>query len=141
MFLSLDGTFWIQVLNFFVFYAALSFLYIKPAAAALRKRRLYIDSVQAEYEAALQQVKDLKAKAESKRFEARREGDQAAGIARAEAQRTADATTLEAQARASQLIEEAHEAVAAELKVARIQEEMLIEDLAQSMLSRAVGSV
>ena len=141
MFLSVDGTFWIQVLNFFVFYAALSFLYIKPAAAALRKRREYIDSVQAEYEAALLQVKDLKGKAEGKRFDARREGDQAAAVVRAEAQRQADAITVEGHTRASDLIEQAHQAVEAELKTARAQEVILVEELAQTMLARAVGSV
>jgi F-type H+-transporting ATPase subunit b len=141
MFLSLDGTFWIQIINFFVFFAILNVVYIKPAAEALRKRREYIDSVQAEYEAAQREVRDLKGQAETKRAEARREGDQAAVGTRAEAQRKSDAIVSEGQSKAQSIIEAAQQTVHSEVKEAQAKEGQLVNDLADTMLSRAIGSV
>ena len=141
MFLSLDGTFWIQIINFFVFFAILNVVYIKPAAEALRKRREYLDSVQSEYESAQREVRDLKGQAETRRAQARRDGDQEAVNVRAEAQRKADAIVSEGVAKAQSIIESANREVENEMKEANAKEPQLVADLAKTMLDRAIGSV
>ena len=45
MFLSLDGTFWIQLINFAIFFAILNVVFMRPVGEAIKKRRAYIDSV------------------------------------------------------------------------------------------------
>ncbi|MBV8151468.1 MAG: hypothetical protein JOY59_07920 [Candidatus Eremiobacteraeota bacterium] len=140
-FLSLDGTFWIQIINFFIFYAILNAVYIRPAAAALRKRRAYLDSVAAEYEAALRAQRDVRGQIESVRGEARREADQRIAGRRAEAQREADRIVIEGQAQAAKIAEDAHRSVEEELRMARRDEDAVVADLAESLLSRAVGAL
>ena len=97
-FLSLDGTFWLQIINFFIFYWILNIVYIKPASEALRKRRAYIDSVSSEYEQARRSEANLRAQADEKLAEGRREGDQVAATIRAEAMKRAEAITTEGKA-------------------------------------------
>src|SRR5579863_3572236 len=106
-FLSLDGTFWIQIINFFIFYWILNILYIKPASAALRERRKYIDSVMNEYDTACRTVAELRAQADEKLAEGRREGDHVAATIRAEAMQRAEAIMTKAQAEFTQIVEEA----------------------------------
>jgi F0F1-type ATP synthase membrane subunit b/b' len=67
MFLSLDGTFWIQLVNFAIFFALLNVLFLRPVGAAIRKRRAYIDSVKSDLEHSLQGTRELRARAESER--------------------------------------------------------------------------
>ncbi len=141
MFLSLDGTFWIQIINFFVFFAILNVVYIKPAAAALRKRREYIDSVQADYESAQREVRELRGQAEAKRADARREGDLAAVATRTEAQRKAGAIVGEGQSKAQSLVEAAQGQVRSELEGAKSRENELVNELATTMLARAIRHV
>ena len=140
-FLQIDGTLWIQIVNFFIFYAILNVVYIKPAAEALRKRRAYIDSVQAEYETAIHQVRELKSEAESRRAAARREGEQKAASSRGEAQRQAEEITSAAQARAAEIVARALQTVEGELSTARTNEDALVKGLADTMLARAVGTL
>src|SRR5579872_4425114 len=106
-FLQLDGTFWLQIINFFIFYAILNVVYIKPAAEALRKRRAYIDSVRDEYESARRTKGELAEQAESKRADGRREGDHIAATLRADAMRQAEEIVGKAQAEAVKISEEA----------------------------------
>ena len=139
MFLSLDGTFWIQILNFFIFFAILNVVYIKPASEALRKRRAYIDGVHAEYEEARRTVRDLRTQGESKRAEARREAAQRAVAVRSEAQRKADEILSAGQAKGAEIVGQAQRAVEDELRSARSKEEALVSELAETMLARAMG--
>lgn len=139
MFLQLDGTFWIQIINFFIFYAILNVVYIKPASAALRKRREYIDSVRNEYEAALREVDELKNAADEKRAEGRREGDHIAATIRNEAMKQAEEIVAKAQAEFSRIVEESETKVYREMSVARAEEQRLVRELADEMVERAVG--
>jgi len=139
MFLKLDGTFWIQIINFFIFYAILNMVYIRPASAALRKRRAYIDSVHNEYEAALREVDELKNEADNKRAEGRREGDHVAAAVRNEAMKQAEEIVAKAQAEFSRIAEESETKVHREMNVARAEEHRLVQELADEMVQRAVG--
>lgn len=139
MFLKLDGTFWIQIINFFIFYAILNAVYIKPASAALRKRRAYIDSVHNEYEAALREVEELKNEGDNKRAEGRREGDHVAATIRNEAMKQAEEIVAKAQAEFTRIAEESETKVHREMNVARAEEHRLVQELADEMVQRAVG--
>jgi F0F1-type ATP synthase membrane subunit b/b' len=141
MFLKLDGTFWIQIINFFIFYAILNVVYIKPASAALRKRREYIDSVHNEYEAALREVEELKNESDNKRAEGRREGDHVAATIRNEAMKQAEEIVSKAQAEFSRIVEESETKIHRELSVARAEEHRLVQELADEMVARTVGSL
>jgi F0F1-type ATP synthase membrane subunit b/b' len=139
MFLKLDGTFWIQIINFFIFYAILNMVYIKPASAALRKRRAYIDSVHNEYEEALREVDELKNESDNKRAEGRREGDHIAATIRGEAMKQAEEIVAKAQAEFARIVEESETKVHREMSVARAEEHRLVQELAEDMVARAVG--
>ncbi len=139
MFLKLDGTLWIQIINFFIFYAILNVVYIKPASAALRKRRAYIDSVHNEYEAALREVDELKNEADNKRAEGRREGDHVAATIRNESMKQAEEIVAKAQAEFTRIVEESETKVYREMNVARAEENRLVQELAADMVQRAVG--
>jgi F0F1-type ATP synthase membrane subunit b/b' len=139
MFLKLDGTFWIQIINFFIFYAILNVVYIKPASAALRKRRAYIDSVHNETETALRAVDELKNEADNKRAEGRREGDHIAATIRNEAMKQAEEIVAKAQAEFTRIAEESETKVYREMSVARAEENRLVQELADEMVQRALG--
>ncbi len=139
MFLKLDGTFWIQIINFFIFYAILNVVYIKPASAALRKRRAYIDSVHNEYEAALREVEELKNESDNKRAEGRREGDHVAATIRGEAMKQAEEIVTKAQTEFARIVEESETKIDREMSVARAEEHRLVQELAEEMVQRAVG--
>ena len=139
MFLSLDGTFWIQIINFFIFYAILNRVYIQPAAEALRVRRAYIDRVQRELEDAQRQARELQALADAKNLDAHREAGRHSAEIIGEAQREIERITAETQEHAARLVDEAHAAVEAELAAARSREHALVEELAKDMLARALA--
>lgn len=140
-FLSLDGTFWIQIINFFIFYWILNIVYIKPASAALRKRREYIDSVVNEYDAARRALAQLRAQADEKLAAGRRDGDQAAATIRSEAMRRAEEIMEKAQSEFSTIVEEAQATVERESTAARARADALARELAEGMLSRTVGAL
>ncbi|MBV8601077.1 MAG: ATP synthase F0 subunit B [Candidatus Eremiobacteraeota bacterium] len=139
MFLTLDGTFWIQILNFFIFYWILNVVYIRPAARALQVRRAYIDSVQAEYEEALRREHELLQRADERSLEAHREAGRHAAKILAEAQSEVDRIGAMAQEQAARLIADAHQTVEAELKSARAREDVLVKELADVMVARAMA--
>src|SRR5579864_4686598 len=82
MFLSIDGTFWIQLLNFAIFFVILNAVFLRPVGAAIRKRREYIDGVKNDFERYRAEVKSLHDEAEAKRAQARREADEVLAKAR-----------------------------------------------------------
>ena len=141
MFLSIDGTFWIQIINFFIFYWILNVVYIKPASAALRERRKYIDSVMNEYDSACRTVAELRAQADEKLAEGRREGDHIAATIRNEAMHRAEEIMSKAQADFTHIVEEAQATAERETAAARAQADKLAADLANDMLRRTVGAL
>ena len=139
MFLSLDGTFWIQLINFAIFFAILNVVFMRPVGAAIKKRRAYIDSVQSDFEGHQQQAVTLRAEAEQKRVAARRAAEEAVTKARSEADAQAAEATAAAGARAQAITDEARRTVAAEYETAKAREGELSTALATTLLSRATG--
>ena len=140
MFLSLDGTFWIQLINFAIFFAILNVVFMRPVGEAIKKRRAYIDGVQSDYESHAREARALRADAEQKRGAARRAAEEAVAKARASAEEEAGRLTREAGTRAGAIADEARRVVAEEFAAAKAREGELSTALATSLLSRATGA-
>ena len=139
MFLSLDGTFWIQLVNFAIFIAILNVVFLRPVGAAIKKRRAYIDSVQNDFESHQKEAQALRAGAEQKRIAARRAAEESVLKARSEADAETARLAAEANARAATMTEDARRTVAAEFETAKAREGELSAALATTLLSRATG--
>jgi F0F1-type ATP synthase membrane subunit b/b' len=137
MFLSLDGTFWIQLINFAIFFALLNVVFMRPVGEAIKRRRAYIDSVQSDLERHETQVRAIRAEAAQRRGAARRGADEAVARARVEAEEEVATLSGEAAARAAVISEKARHTVAAEIEAARAREGELAGTLAAAMLSQA----
>jgi F0F1-type ATP synthase membrane subunit b/b' len=140
MFLSLDGTFWFQLINFAVFFALLNVLFLRPVGEAIRKRRQHIETVQSDYERYTHQVATYRTDADAKRAAARREAEEAVAKARSEAERRAAAMLAEKTAEAQNIADAARATVAQEVAAAKAREDALASTLAQSLLARATGA-
>ena len=139
MFLSLDGTSLIQLINFGIFYLILNAVFLKPVGAALRKRREYIDSVKSDYERDMRQIAELQSEADAKRAAARREAQERVIAMRAQAEKEAAAQNAEYFDRATAIADEARAVVESESAAARKREPELVASLAESLLGRALG--
>ena len=85
MFLTIDGTFWVQLINFGIFYLILRVVFLRPVEEAVRERRAYIEGVERDYDAYRKETKDLRAEADRKRAVARREAEEVVAKARSAA--------------------------------------------------------
>jgi F-type H+-transporting ATPase subunit b len=130
MLLSLDGTIFVQLLNFLVFLVVLNAIFLKPVGAAIAKRRAYIDGVAQKVKQLESDIQNLHAQADERRTAARREADGVIAQARSAGQ--AEAATLTAD------IEDAHAAVEREVTTAREREQQIVESLAETLLTRAI---
>jgi F-type H+-transporting ATPase subunit b len=139
MFLSLDGTFWFQLINFGIFFAILNVVFSRPVGKAIMQRRAYIEAVQNDYGRNTDQARKLRAQAEQLRAAARREADERIAAARAEGETTAAGIAEEDTAIAAALTADARATVAVELAVARTQEAQITATLAKALLQRALG--
>jgi F-type H+-transporting ATPase subunit b len=138
MFLQLDGTFIVQLINFAIFFAILNVVFIRPVSRALIQRREYINSVTNDYDRYQAEAKALRAQAESVRAGARREAEAALSRARAEASNEAAALAAQYNRQATQIVEEAQRTVAGELQAARASQPQVVRDLADLMVERTV---
>jgi len=139
MFLSIDGTFWIQLINFVIFFAILKVVFLRPVGEAIRKRRAYIDSVQNDYERYAHEAKAIRTQAEAKRTEARVAAAEYFASSRAEANAQAATVMAEHTGIATNLIRQAHATIAEELEVAQARKAALAQTLSQTLLQRALG--
>ncbi len=140
MFLSVDGTFWVQLLNFAIFIALLDVVFLKPVGAALKKRREYIDSVKNDLERFERQSRELRGEADGRRAAARRKAEEAIVGARGAAEADADRIVAVATERASSVAEDARRTVEREYEAAKANEGALSEALAKTLLDRATGA-
>jgi len=140
MFLSIDGTFWIQLVNFAIFFALLNAAFLRPVGAAIRKRREYIEGVKNDLQRYTAEVKALRDEAEAKRAAARREADEVLAKGRGAAEREAAAVAASFTDRSNAIASEARAIVEAELRSARGRAGELAKALADQLLERAVGS-
>lgn len=140
MFLSIDGTLIVQVVNFIAFIILLNIVFLRPVGAAIAKRRAYIDGLARDIEQEQIQVRALHGQAEERRAAARREAEAEIAKARAAAQNAAGELLLKYQEQATDLVEHAHRSVEAEVGAARAKEPQIVESLAQTLLERAIGT-
>lgn len=139
MFLQLDGTFLIQLVNFAIFFALLTIVFIRPVSIAIRKRREYINSVTSDYDMYQAQAKSLREQAESVRSAARRDAEATMAQARAGASNTAADIAASYASKSQATMEHAAQTVAGEMEAARSQESVLVKQLADLMLERTIS--
>ena len=139
MLLSLDGTLVVQLVNFVVFLLILNAIFLRPVGAAIARRRAYINSVGTDIEQSEADLRELRAQAAEVVAVARREADAWIAEERARAQTEADTLLSNHQLQATSMVQEAQATVALEIKSARSDEQQIVDGLARTMLSRAVG--
>ena len=138
MFLSVDGTFWIQLINFAIFFAILNWVFLRPVGRAIAERRKYINSLTQDYDRYQAGAAECEAQAESIRAAARREA--AAEVAKMRAQASNDTAQIaqEYHAKATAEVAQAQKTVQAELQAARASHAGTAQELAALMLSRTL---
>jgi F0F1-type ATP synthase membrane subunit b/b' len=139
MFLKLDGTFIVQLLNFAIFFALLNVVFIRPVSKAIIKRREYINSVTNDYDRYQAEATALRTQAESIRTAARRDAEAALTKARSEASNESAALAAQYNEQVAKTVEEANRIVTAELESARASEPQLARELASLMVERTIG--
>jgi F0F1-type ATP synthase membrane subunit b/b' len=138
MFLKLDGTFIVQLINFAVFFAILNVVFVHPVSRAIVKRREYINSVTNDYDRYQAEATSQRTEAEAIRAAARRDAEATLAKARAEGSNESAAITAQYGQQATQTIEEAHRTVEGELEGARAKEAQMVGELASLMVERTV---
>lgn len=138
-FLALDGTFWLQLINFAIFFAILNVVFLKPVGRAVAKRRAYIDSLIDGYDAADAESRRLQDEIAGKRVAARRDAEATLSKARAKASDESASIATEYAGRAQGIIERANQTVAAEMQAARSKEASAAHELAGMMVERVVA--
>jgi F-type H+-transporting ATPase subunit b len=141
MFLSLDGTFWVQLINFAVFYAILYVVFLRPVQRAIIKRRAYIESLTHDYDHAQAEATQLRAQAEAVRADARRESDHLLAAARNEGGNEAAKLASEYANRVKSIVEHAHEEVQKEVEAVLPREAALAQELAEGIVGRVLPEV
>jgi F0F1-type ATP synthase membrane subunit b/b' len=139
MFLQLDGTLWVQLANFVIFFAILNVVFLRPVGEAVRERRAYIESVLVDNERYVRESKALRSDVEAKRAQARREAADYFAAARAEAAAESAAIMSEHIFIADSIIKQTHATIAGETEAAYMHEPALADGLAKALLQRAVG--
>ena len=139
MFLSLDGTFVVQLVNFAIFFALLNVLFLRPVGNAIRKRREYIDGVVSDYAKYQGDAKTLRERAERVSADARREAEQQVAKSRADASNKTAELASQYASQVQSTVEEATRNAGAELTRARANEERLVKQLADVMVERTLG--
>jgi len=141
MFIFPDGTLWIQLVNFAIFFVVLNVVFLRPVSAAIRKRREYVNSLVSDYDKYQAAANDLRENAERIRTDARREAEHRLAKARGEASNKTAELSSEYAGRAIAMVESAQREVAGELEAARANEDALVRQLARVMVDRAIGEV
>jgi len=139
MFLQLDGTFFIQLLNFAIFFALLYLVFLGPVSKAIRKRREYLDGLRNDYAAYQAEGNAKREEAERIRADARREAEQRLAKARGEASNEASDLALKYGAQVQATVEDAQAKANAALATAKENEERLVNELASTMVDRALS--
>ncbi|MBV9332983.1 MAG: hypothetical protein JO146_03170 [Candidatus Eremiobacteraeota bacterium] len=138
MFLSLDGTAIVQLINFAIFFALLNVVFLRPVGRAIAKRRAYIDALASDYERYQGQARELREEAAAIRADARRKAEHHVAAARATASNEAAETSSRYARQAQEIIEEAQRNAAAQLGAARAGEGAAVRKLADLMLERVI---
>jgi F-type H+-transporting ATPase subunit b len=137
-FLSIDGTLVIQLINFAIFFAVLSVVFLRPVAAAIQRRRQYINSLTADYARYQGEAQSLRAQAEGVRAAARREAEQRISAARAQTSNEVAEISTRYSQQVQGIIEDAQRTAESELEAARSREEQAVREVADLMVSRVI---
>ena len=137
--LDIDGTIWVQLINFAIFFAVLSVVFLRPVSKAIKERRAYINSVTSDYEKHQHDAVALRAEAEGERANARRDAVATIAKARANASNEAAHLTADYNAKVQSTVSAARQTVDGELEAARSQEGTIVRQLADMMLDRTIG--
>ena len=138
MFLSLDGTAIVQLINFAIFFALLSVVFLRPVGRAIAARRKYIDSLVSDYDHYQEEARNLRKEAEAIRAEARREAEHRLSSVRAGASNEAAEIARRYEQQARTTVEEAQNTALAELEKAQGSEPEAVRKLADVMLERVL---
>jgi F-type H+-transporting ATPase subunit b len=141
MFLSLDGTFLIQLINFAIFFALLNVLFLRPVGVKIKQRREYINGVVSDYAKYQSEANALREQAERVRAEARREAEQKIAKARSDASNKTAEMGAQYAAQAQATVEEAQQKANGELESARASGAQLVSRLSDLMVERTLGAV
>ena len=139
MFLAPDGTIWVQLINFAIFFAVLSVVFLRPVSKAIKGRRAYINSLTSDYDKYQHDAKALRAEAESERASARRDAEATIAKARASAANEAAHLAADYNSKVQATVSAAHQTVDNELDAARANEGTIVRQLADMMLDRTIG--
>ncbi|HMD03320.1 MAG TPA: hypothetical protein VKG44_10185 [Candidatus Baltobacteraceae bacterium] len=139
MFLSLDGTSIVQLINFGIFYLILNAVFLRPVGRAIRARREHIDEVKSGYERDRRQIANLHEEADAKRAAARREAQERVAAARAQTEKDTAAENARNAERAAAIADEARATAETERAQARKREPELAAELARTLLGRVLG--
>ena len=137
-FLSVDGTLVVQLFNFAIFFAVLYVVFLRPVAAAIGRRRQYINSLVSDYDRYQAEAASLRAQAEEIRAAARREAEHRVASVRAAASNEAAEISTGYSRKAQQTVEQAQTTVRNELDEARSGEPEAVRGLADFMLERVI---
>jgi|ERR1700722_11077563 F0F1-type ATP synthase membrane subunit b/b' len=137
-FLSVNGTLVVQLFNFAIFFAVLYVVFLRPVAAAIGRRRQYINSLVSDYDRYQAEAASLRAQAEEIRAAARRDAEHRVASVRATASNEAAEVSTGYSQRAQQSVEAAQATVRKELDEARAGEPGAVRGLADFMLERVI---
>ena len=138
MFLKVDGTLFVQLINFAVFFALLNIVFLRPVGRAIAKRREYINGLVSDYDRYQEEARSLREEAEAVRAAARREAEHRVAAARAQASNEAAEASATYAQQARQIVEAAQATAEAELDAARAGEGDTVRMLANVMLDRVI---
>jgi F0F1-type ATP synthase membrane subunit b/b' len=138
MFLSLDGTFWVQLVNFAIFYVILTVVFLRPVQRAIAKRREYIESLTSDYDRAQEEASALRAQAQQIRADARRESDHILAASRNQAGNEAAQIASDYAQKVQSIVERAHETVAKEIDAMRPHQDAIVRELAETIVGRVL---
>jgi len=136
-----DGTIFIQILNFVVFWALLNYLFIRPTQKAIMERQRHIAEAHGEADALTAQAAQLQAEAEAIRAQAARRAQELLRKAAAEAAAQVKTIERETENTAAQIVAAARSAVEKERSVIVAAQQPFIAELARQMADRATGPV
>lgn len=140
MFLSIDGTLIVQIVNFIVFLTVMNVIFFRPVATAIAERRAYVKSLGEDYETMLARIREFRQAANERRAIAHREADELKAQARAQAGAEAEQISAQFAARASAEIATAHQTVTQEMRTAREDQDDLAQQIAATLLGNVLGS-
>ncbi|MFI5388625.1 MAG: hypothetical protein ACHQY2_02810 [Candidatus Eremiobacterales bacterium] len=140
MLLTLDGTFFAQMLNFVVFWVLLNWLFIAPTRRTIEERQRVIAKLHAGADAARAQARGLEAEAAGLLDAARRRTDEIMREGAAKASASAKEIERLASEEAAATIAFAQAKVATERADAAEKQGVFVHELARSMAHRALGA-